>query len=139
MTQSIREVMTTSPMTCPSDAALVKAAQFMRERDLGDVLVEDAGAVCGIVTDRDIVVRAVAEGRDPNGMTVGEICSRDLITLSSTDSAEDAIRLMREHALRRLPIVDGGRAVGIVSIGDLAQQRDPESTLADISAAPPNL
>jgi CBS domain-containing protein len=110
----------------------------MKERDIGDVIVLDNGTVCGVVTDRDIVVRAVAENRDPATTKLGDICSRDLATLTPADSVEDAIELMRERAIRRVPIIDNGAPVGIVSIGDLAVDRDPQSALADISSAAPN-
>jgi CBS domain-containing protein len=139
MAQSIREVMTPTPVACAATATVAEAARFMRDGDVGDVLVERDGAVCGIVTDRDLVVRAIADGRDPNEVTLAEVCSAELTALSPTDSVEDAIRLMREKALRRLPVLDDGTAVGIVSIGDLAEERDPDSALADISAAPPNV
>lgn len=138
MTQTIREVMTASAKTCPATATVSEAAQFMRDGDVGDVLVERDGAVCGIVTDRDIVVRAIAEGKDPKTVKLGDICSQELRSLAPTDTVDDAVRLMRDNALRRLPIMEDGRPVGIVSIGDLAKQRDPDSALADISAAPPN-
>jgi CBS domain-containing protein len=115
------------------------AARAMRERDLGDVIVvDDKDALCGIVTDRDIVVRAVADDRDPSQVRLGDICSRDLTTIDASAPVKDAVKLMRERALRRLPVVESGRPVGIVSLGDLAIERDPESTLADISAAPSN-
>ena len=138
MAQSISEVMTPNPVTVQSDASIVDAARAMREADVGPVIVLHGGEVSGIVTDRDIAIRAVAEGRDPSSTTVGEIASRDLTTLSPNDSVDDAVRMMRERAVRRLPVVEGGQAVGIVSIGDLAIERDPDSALADISAAPPN-
>lgn len=137
---SIQDVMTPNPVALPIDAAAVQAAQVMRDVNVGDVLVlDDHGTIHGVLTDRDIVVRAVAEGRDPTEVTIGEICSKALVVLSAADSAEDAIRLMRERAVRRLPVVESGKPVGIVSLGDLALGRDPESVLADISAAPPNI
>lgn len=138
MSQSIREVMTPNPMTCAATATVAEAAQLMRDGDVGDVLVERDGTVCGIVTDRDIVVRAIAEGLDPKDVTLAGIVSEELVTLSPTDSVEDAVRLMRDKALRRVPVLELGEAIGIVSIGDLALERDPDSALADISAAPPN-
>jgi CBS domain-containing protein len=101
-------------------------------------VVEEEGRAAGILTDRDIVVRAIAEGRDPGSTTVGEVCSSDLTTLTPDQSIDDAVRLMREHDVRRLPVVQDGRPVGIVSLGDLAVELDPDSALADISAAPPN-
>lgn len=139
MAQSIMEVMTTDPITIPQRASVQEAAQAMRDSDIGDVIVlDDSEQVCGIVTDRDIAVRFVAEGKNPAGTPLGEIYSRELQTLSPKDSVGDAVRLMSEKAIRRLPVVDEGKPVGIVSIGDLAATQDPDSALADISAAPPN-
>ena len=135
----LRKVMTKDPLTMPATATALDAALGMRNADVGDVIVlDDESRVCGIVTDRDIVVRAVAEGRSPASTHLGDICSRDLTTLSPTDSVDDAVKLMREKAVRRLPVVEENKAVGIVSLGDLAEARDPDSALADISAAPPN-
>ena len=130
--------MTTDPITISSTSTVQDAARAMRDAGVGPVVVLEEEAIRGIVTDRDIAIRAVAEGRDPSGTTVGEICSEELVTLEPTDSVEDAIRLMREKSVRRIPVVESGRAVGIVSIGDLAVQLDPDSALADISVAPPN-
>jgi CBS domain-containing protein len=110
----------------------------MRFRNVGDVIVLDGAAICGVVTDRDIVTRAVAEDRDPKETTLGEICSRDLVTIDATATVDDAITLMREHAIRRLPVTKAEKPVGVVSIGDLAMLRDPGSVLAAISAAPAN-
>ncbi len=138
MTQSIREVMTANPTAYPATTSIADAARAMRDSDIGDVLVETNGDLCGIVTDRDIVVRAAAEDRDLSQTNLGDICSRELVTLGPDDSVEDAIRLMRDKALRRLPICDGGQTVGVVSLGDLAIERDRDSALADISAAPAN-
>jgi len=135
----VQDMMTPDPITLPETASLADAAQKMREAGIGDVVVLDDGAVCGIVTDRDIVVRGIAEGRDPRSTTLAEICSRELTTLSPDDQIGTAARLMREHAVRRLPVVKRGRPVGILTIGDLAVQQDPESALADVSAAPPNV
>ena len=91
-----------------------------------------------MVTDRDIVVRTVAERQDPTTTTLADICSHSLLTVTPTDSVEEAVRLMRTHAIRRVPVVDGGQAVGLVSLGDLAVERDPGSALGEISGAPPN-
>jgi len=135
----IRDVMTADPVTLPMSSTLSEAAKAMRDSNIGDVIVlDDDGQLCGIVTDRDIVVRALAEGRQADATTLGEICSRDPATLSSEDSVSDAVRLMSGKAIRRVPVVDDGKPVGIVSIGDLAIERDPESALADISEAKPN-
>jgi CBS domain-containing protein len=110
----------------------------MRDAGIGDVILEEDGEVRGIVTDRDIVVRAVAEEASPLQVTLEEVCSRDLTALSPSSSVEDALMLMRDRALRRLPVLEDSHPVGIVSIGDLARERDPSSALASISKAPQN-
>lgn len=138
MAQSIRDVMTDDPICLPASASLVEAAECMKQRNIGDVVVTDNGHACGIVTDRDIVVRAVAKNRPADQTTLADVCSKALVTVSPTDTTDDAVRLMREQAVRRLIVMDSGNIVGIVSIGDLAVDLDRESALADISAAPPN-
>ncbi|HEX6219453.1 MAG TPA: CBS domain-containing protein, partial [Acidimicrobiia bacterium] len=96
------------------------------------------GDLCGIVTDRDIVVRGLAEGMDPETAAIDDVCKHDVVTVGSRDAVAEAVKLMEQHAIRRLPVVDGGELVGIVSIGDLAEERDPNSALGEISSAPPN-
>jgi CBS domain-containing protein len=130
--------MTPNPVTIPADMSAADAARLMRDRDIGDVLVMDQDRVMGIITDRDIVVRAVATGQDPANVKAGDICSKELHTVEHTATVEEVIKLMREKAVRRVPVMDGVCPVGIVAIGDLAVERDRESALADISAAPPN-
>jgi CBS domain-containing protein len=137
-TQSVADVMTRNPVVLDSEAPLADAARAMRDSDIGDVIVLEEGVVCGIATDRDIVVRAIADGKDPASTPIGDVCSRDLTTLASESPVDDAVKLMREKAVRRLPVLEGDRPVGVVSLGDLAAQRDPQSALADISEAPPN-
>ena len=138
MAQSIRDVMTPNPMTVPADAELVDVAQLMRTADVGvAIVVRDDGTLCGILTDRDIVVRAVAEGLSPREVTAEQVCTPDLTVLGPESTAQEAASLMRERAVRRLPVVEDGRPIGVVSLGDLAVERDPSSTLADISVAPP--
>jgi CBS domain-containing protein len=139
MTTKIRQVMVPRPVIVAPECTLTEAAQRMRDSDIGDVLVQDGPRVAGIVTDRDIVVRAVAEDRAPAEVTVGEICSANLVTVGPEDPVERAVQLMREAAIRRLPVAEDGRVVGIVSLGDLAIERDGHSALADISAAEPNI
>ena len=135
----IRDVMTPNPRTVSPDDSIQNAARIMRDCDTGAVPVVDNGRPVGIVTDRDIVVRTVAEGRDPNRAMLGEICSRHLVHVAPDDPIERAIDLMREYAVRRLPVVHNGAPIGILSLGDLASYRDPESPLAVISEAPGNL
>jgi CBS domain-containing protein len=138
MAQAVRDVMTASPVTMSAAATAVDAARAMRDANIGDVVVLEDRRVRGIVTDRDIVVRGVADGRDPAKTSLADICSSDLTTVSPSTEVGEAIRLMREKALRRLPVVEDGRPVGIVSLGDLAVERDRASVLGAISAAPPN-
>ena len=138
MPQTIREVMSSKPVTLDPGATIRQAAQLMRDHQVGDVIVVENDRIAGMVTDRDIVVRAVAESHDPAQVTVGDIATTQLNCLAPTDSVEEAIRLMREQAVRRIPVVEGDRCVGVVTIGDLAVERDEKSVLADISAAPAN-
>jgi CBS domain-containing protein len=138
MVRYLRDVMTQRPVTLQTTDTVIAAARSMRDGNIGDVVVVEEDRIQGILTDRDIVVRALAEGRDPARTTVGEICSRELTTLSPTDGIGEAEKIMRDKAIRRLPVVEDGRPVGIVSLGDLAVEQNPESTLGGISAAPPN-
>jgi CBS domain-containing protein len=137
--RTLNDLMTPDPVTLPATATLTEAASRMADQEIGDVVVLDAdsSSVCGVVTDRDIVVRAVAKRLDPESTKLGDICTRDVISLGPDSSAEEAVSLMRTHAVRRIPVIANGTAVGIVSLGDLAKERDPESALADISSAPP--
>jgi CBS domain-containing protein len=137
--EQVRYVMTPDPIAIRSDASVIDAARRMRDEGIGDVIVVDDDRVCGILTDRDIVVRGLAEECDPRATRVADVCSRELTTVRPEDTVNHAVRLMREHAIRRLPVVDAaGQPVGIVSLGDLALERDPDSVLGHISAAPPN-
>jgi CBS domain-containing protein len=139
MAQSVGDIMTRSPRVVGADRPVVTAATLMRDEGIGAVVVTDNDQVYGILTDRDIVVRGLAEGRDSTRTRIGEICSRELTTVRPTDPLQHAVKLMRERAVRRLPVLDeSGRVVGIVSLGDIALERDPDSVLGEISAAPPN-
>jgi CBS domain-containing protein len=130
--------MTADPRTVSPSDTIVDAARQMRDADVGAILVADGGRLVGILTDRDIVVRVVAEGGDPSTTTVADVMTPDPAALTPDSNVEDAIRIVREQDVRRIPVVRDGRPVGIVSIGDLAIERDPESALADISSEPPN-
>jgi CBS domain-containing protein len=137
MARTVRDVMTADPATIESSQSIQDAASLMRQYDTGAVVVTEDGRVVGIVTDRDIAIRAVADGKGPD-TAVREACSSDLETVAPDYSLEQAVQLMRQRAVRRLPVVEADRAVGILSIGDLAMERDSDSALADISAAPGN-
>ncbi|MFI0351739.1 CBS domain-containing protein [Actinomadura sp. 9N407] len=136
--------MTVSPRALPLDATLDEAARIMRDVGIGDVLVTFSGRLCGLVTDRDIVVRGVAERRDAAHTPLSEVCTAQPITVGPDDDVDTALRLMRDEAVRRVPVVDEQyRPVGIVSIGDLAIMEGLDGAgahaLCDISKAPPNL
>jgi|GEM_PF-405629 len=136
---TVREVMTRDPVCCPPDATAAEAARLMKERHIGDVLVCSDGHLEGIVTDRDLVVRALADGERPQERRLGEICSHDIATVTPDDAIDRAVELMKRHAVRRLPVCEpDGRLAGVVSLGDLAVERDERSALGQISAAPPN-
>jgi CBS domain-containing protein len=125
--------MTRNPVTMPPGTPVREAAQAMREQDIGDVLVAEDGRLRGIVTDRDIVVRGVADFDDLTTCSLGDVCSDQLLTATPDEAADAAITRMREAAVRRIPVVDDGQPVGVLSIGDAAIERDPRSALADIS------
>jgi CBS domain-containing protein len=135
---TINEVMTHDPRTVAADSSLTDAARFMRDDDVGALVVERDGAIAGIVTDRDIVVSAIADGRDPGSTVVGDVASQNVVTATPDQDVEDVRRLMREHDVRRIVVEQGGRAAGIVALGDLAVHGDAEDELTDISAASPN-
>lgn len=138
MATLIRDLMS-KPIQVKSSAPILEAARQMRASNIGTVIVEDGGGkACGIVTDRDITLRAVAEGLDPATTPVSAVCSKELETLSPDDDIQDAIDVMREKAIRRILVVDAkDQAVGVISLGDLAIERDSRSVLGEISAAPP--
>lgn len=138
MAQTLKDVMTSNVVSLPAGSSVTEVARAMRDSGIGDVIVTQNNKIAGIVTDRDITVRAVAEGKNPDQVSLSDICSGNVTSLSSSDDVSKAVQLMRQKALRRLPIVDNGKAVGIVSIGDLAMEQDSGSALADISAAKPN-
>jgi CBS domain-containing protein len=136
MAQQIREVMTRDPKVLDIQSSLADAARLMRENDIGFVVVRDGNCVCGVVTDRDLVIRGLAEGADPTTTTLASVYSEDIVQISADDSVEKAISLMGDKAIRRIPVMEGDEVVGVVSLGDLAVERDPSSVLGQISAAP---
>ena len=133
----VKDVMTRPVHLIEPDASLVAAAHRMRDENVGSLPVGAGEELLGMITDRDIVVRCVAEGGDTKNAKVGDVCSADLTTVNADATIEEAARIMRDKALRRLPVVDRGMPVGIVTLGDLAVQADPSSALGGISAARP--
>ncbi|MGY1434158.1 CBS domain-containing protein [Streptomyces reniochalinae] len=138
MPQQVREVMTPGPVRVAPDALVVDVARLMRSEKIGVVLVVEDGQLCGLVTDRDLVVRILADGGPVTDRPVREACSEHLLTVAPEDTVEGAVALMRGAAVRRLPVVADGEPVGMVSLGDLALERDPDSALSRISGADPN-
>ncbi|WP_172382671.1 CBS domain-containing protein [Streptomyces sp. MNP-20] len=138
MAEYVRQVMTPGVVAVRPDASLVEAAQLMRAQDIGDVVVANGDQVVGVLTDRDITLRAVAEGADPLTVSAQAVCTPNPVVVSPDDEVAAAVGLMRDHAVRRLPVVEDGRPVGMVSLGDLAIEQDPASALADISRAAPD-
>jgi CBS domain-containing protein len=138
MAQLVRELMAEPVVTVTADATLTDAARMMRDADIGDVIVVKKTKPVGVLTDRDIVVRSVAENRTPGTVTAGEICTTDVVSVAPDAEISEAIALMRRAAVRRLPVTEMGELVGVLSLGELAIERDETSVLADISSAEPN-
>jgi CBS domain-containing protein len=121
MGKSIKDVMTSEVRACEPSATVVDAAKIMAQGDVGPVPVVEDGRLTGIVTDRDITVRVVAEERDPRTTTIGEIASTKLVTVSPDDDLETALKVLAENQVRRIPVVEGDRLVGIVAQADIAR------------------
>jgi CBS domain-containing protein len=135
--QTVGDIMTRVVVQMPAETNLVDAARAMRDRQIGNVLVTEHGTLMGLTTDRDIVVRAVAEAMDPSRTRLGEITTGDVVRIGLDASADEAADVMRQQAVRRLVVTDHrGAVAGIVSLGDLALAKDPSSALGVISGAP---
>ncbi|MCZ7678515.1 MAG: CBS domain-containing protein [Sandaracinaceae bacterium] len=139
MRQLVREAMTEGPVTMRHDATVREAARRMKRASIGDVIVMRDRKAYGILTDRDIVVRCIAEAGEPTEVRIGEICSTNLLTVGPNDTLASAEELMRRRAVRRLVVEEDGLPIGILTLADLESRRHPESPMADIAAAPPNL
>jgi len=142
MTRKVREIMSAAPVCMAASESVSAAARAMKERGIGTVLVLSGGQLSGLVTDRDITIRVLAENRDPGTTCLGDICSGELAVLSPDDDVATSIRIVRDRAVRRLPVIADGTPVGVVSIGDLAsdqdQDQDQRSARSEISAAWPD-
>jgi CBS domain-containing protein len=129
MGKSIRDAMTSNPSNVEMSSSVVEAARLMKSEDVGSIPVTEGDRLVGIVTDRDIAIRVVAEGKDVKTVTVGEIASKDLVTVDPQQDLDEALRLMAQHQVRRLPVVEeDGRLVGILAQADVAQQGDDSRT-----------
>src|SRR6266536_3370581 len=120
MAKSVRDVMTPSVRTVSPSQSLVEAAELMKGEDVGSVPVVEEGRLTGIVTDRDIVTRAVAERRNPQTVKVSEVASRELVTVEPEQDLDEALALMADHQVRRLPVVEAGQLVGMLAQADVA-------------------
>ncbi len=132
----VSDIMTREPSTLAPKATLGEAATIMKQEDCGSVPVVEGGRLIGIVTDRDIVVRVVAAGKDPKTASVSEAMTADPVTIAPGASLDEAQRVMADRQIRRLPVVEDGRLVGLVVIGQLARRddaRDVGETLKDVS------
>src|SRR5690348_1452803 len=129
MGEGIRDVMTKNPRSLQSGATVIEAARLMRDEDTGIVPIVEDDRLVGTVTDRDIAIRVVAEGKSTESTTIGEIASRELVTIDPQQDLDEALRLMARHQVRRLPVVEeDGKLIGIVAQADIARVADTART-----------
>jgi CBS domain-containing protein len=138
MAKIVRDVMTKDPVAMNSDATVAEAAKAMSDYRIGSVVVMNEGNPFGIVTDRDITVRAVATGSDPSTMKLVDICTKSLAAVGPDQSVDDAIKVMKSHDVKRVVVMSDHNLEGIVSLGDLTARGQGEDVQADISRAEPN-
>jgi CBS domain-containing protein len=138
MANSVRDAMTADPRSIGKSVSVVEAARLMREQDIGSLPITDDEQLVGMITDRDITMRVVAEAADPQATTVEDVYSRDLISVEPDNDLDEALRLMARHQVRRLPVVENGRLVGIVAQADIALRANETSTgeLVEAISAP---
>ena len=126
---TVRDAMTTNPKALASSATVVDAAKLMKTEDTGIVPIVDGDRATSVVTDRDIAIQVVAEGKDPHSTTIGEIASSNLVTVDPDQDLDEALRLMARHQVRRLPVVEeDGRLVGILAQADVAEHAGAQQT-----------
>jgi CBS domain-containing protein len=128
MAKSVRDAMTADPRSIGASASVVEAARLMREAHIGSLPITDNEELVALITDRDITTRVVAEAADPKMTSVGDVCSRDLISVEPDKQLEEALQLMGRHQVRRLPVVENGRLVGIVAQADIALKENEKKT-----------
>ena len=138
MARKMRDIMSPAPVSLAATDTAAAAARAMKEHGTGTVLVSTDGQLTGLLTDRDITIRILAENRDPRSTRIGDICSTSLTILGPDDDIHQATRLVRERAVRRIPVVVDGIPVGVVSSADLALEQDERAALSVVSAAPPD-
>jgi CBS domain-containing protein len=122
MGKHVKDAMTSEVKTATPSQSLTDAAKLMKQEDVGSIPIVDGQRLVGVVTDRDIVIRGIADGSDPNAVKVGDIASRDVVTVRPDDDLDEALRLMAQHQVRRLPVVDDGQLVGVVATADVAHE-----------------
>jgi CBS domain-containing protein len=129
MAKNVRDAMTSNPRSIESSTMVADAAKLMKAEDVGSLPIVEGDQLVGMVTDRDIVIRVVAEGKVPQSTTVGEIASRDLVTVDPEQDLDEALRLMAQHQVRRLPVAEeDGRLVGILAQADVAREGNDAQT-----------
>ena len=129
MGQIIKDVMTSDPCTIDADKSVAYAAKMMRDEDVGLAPIVEGDKLIGMLTDRDIAIRVVADGRDPDQVTVGEVASKQVVTIDPQQELDEALRVMAKHQVRRLPVVEeDGRLVGVVAQADVAREGDDTQT-----------
>jgi CBS domain-containing protein len=138
MAKTVSDVMTRNPVAMSSDTSVKEAAKAMSDMRIGTVVVMEGDKPCGIVTDRDITVRAVATGSDPMSTRLADICSHDLAAVRPDQSVDDAMQMMKSHDVKRVLVMTDTKLMGIVSLGDLSRMGKGEEVQEDISRAEPN-
>jgi CBS domain-containing protein len=129
MGQSIRDVMTSNPCSIDADKSVAYAAKMMRDEDVGLAPIVEGDRLIGMLTDRDIAIRVVAEGRDPGQVTVREVASKQVVTIDPQQELDEALRIMAKHQVRRLAVVEeDGKLVGVVAQADVAREGDDAQT-----------
>jgi CBS domain-containing protein len=128
MAKSVRDAMTEDPRSIAASASVVEAARLMRDGHIGSLPITDNEQLVGMITDRDIATRVVAEAADPQTTSVEDVYSRDLISVGPDEDLEEALQLMARHQVRRLPVVENGRLVGIVAQADIALSENEKRT-----------
>jgi CBS domain-containing protein len=129
MGQSIKDVMTSNPCSIDADKSVAYAAKMLRDEDVGAAPIVEGDKLIGMLTDRDIAIRVVAEGRDPDQVTVRDVASKQVVTIDPQQELDEALRIMAKHQVRRLPVVEeDGKLVGVVAQADVAREGDDKQT-----------
>src|SRR6266576_3540609 len=128
MGKSVQDVMSSNPCTIDADKPVAYAAKMMKQENVGIAPIVEGDRLVGTLTDRDIVVRVVAEGKDPQTVTAREVASTDLVTIDPQQDLDEALRLMASNQFRRLPVVEEGRLIGVLAQADVAREAKEKQT-----------